>query len=194
MCTSSLCRHRCGIQLVYVLPVGLRERIAISSVSNLCLFTIIIVFKDVWINRILSKRKLCASIICPFVNMYFLFLTDFDEDFTEYLIRELPGTLLINTSNADFRALRNELIDNFEIPDEDDFNVRSFVDSLLDSFSNVLEDTYESASEDCISGVIQSQLNQDAVNNMAMQLPEICRSISTLQRIGMFLQRQLGTL
>jgi len=75
--------------------------------------------------------------------MYFLFLTDFDEDFTENLIRELPGAVLINTSNAAFRALRNELIDNFEIPDEDDFNVRGFVDSLLDSFSDVLEETYE---------------------------------------------------
>ena len=106
----------------------------------------------------------------------------------------MPGAVLINTSNAAFGALRNELIDNFEIPDEDDFNVRGFVDSLLDSFSDVLEETYESASEDCISGVIRSQLNQNAVNDMVTQLQEIRRSITTLRRIGRFLQRQLGTL
>ena len=72
--------------------------------------------------------------------------------------------------------------------------MRGFVDSLLDSFSDVLEDRYEGPSEDCISGVIQSLLNEDAVSDMVMQLQEIRRSISTLQRIGTFLQRQLETL
>ena len=90
------------------------------------------------------------------------------------------------------RQVVQELIDNYEMSDGDNFNVRRFLNSLLDTVHEVLVRQFASNSsgQQCVRRVINSGINQNTVNDIADQLQEVRRSITTLIRIGSFLERE----
>lgn len=122
----------------------------------------------------------------------FSFFKDFTEDFPEDLLEQLPGAIFINTSDPTLREVIQELIENYEMSDEDNFNVIRFLNSLLDSLREVLvrQFTSNSPGQQCVRRIINSGINQNAVNEIADQLQEVRRSITTLRRIGSFLERE----
>lgn len=76
--------------------------------------------------------------------------------------------------------------------DGDNFNIRRFLNSLLDSVHEVLVRQFvsNSSGQQCVHRVINSGINQNTINEMADQLQEVRRSITTLRRIGFFLERE----
>ena len=74
----------------------------------------------------------------------------------------------------------------------DNFNVRRFLNSLLDSLHEVLVRQFASNSsgQQCIRRIINSRINQNTINDIADQLQEVRRAITTLIRIGSFLERE----
>lgn len=76
--------------------------------------------------------------------------------------------------------------------DENNFNVRRFLNSLLESLNEVLVRQFVSnpSGQQCVRRIINSGINRNAVNEIADQLQEVRRSITTLRRIGSFLERE----
>ena len=74
----------------------------------------------------------------------------------------------------------------------DNFNVRRFLNSLLDSLHEVLVRQFASNSsgQQCVRRIINSRINQNTINDIADQLQEVRRAITTLIRIGSFLERE----
>ena len=74
----------------------------------------------------------------------------------------------------------------------DNFNVRRFLNSLLDSLHEVLvrQFTSNSSGQQCVRRIINSRINQNTINDIADQLQEVRRAITTLIRIGSFLERE----
>ena len=74
----------------------------------------------------------------------------------------------------------------------DNFNVRRFLNSLLDSLHEVLvrQFTSNSSGQQCVRRIINSRINQNTINDIADHLQEVRRAITTLIRIGSFLERE----
>lgn len=120
------------------------------------------------------------------------FSKDFDEDFPEVLLEQLPGALFVNTSDPMLAELLQALTENFEIKVGDSFNARRFLNSLIDTFLELLvrRITSSPSGRPCIRRIIMSEINQDAVDIIADKLEDIRRAITTLLRIGSFLERE----
>ena len=108
------------------------------------------------------------------------------------------------------RILRN-LIEHFEIDDDDDngeeveegdeedsFNVRDFVDKLLEGIFESLGRDFEITSRgnvvSCIARVFRDLLDNNVVGRITSQLQQVRRGITALTRIGRFLRNQRARL
>ena len=111
-------------------------------------------------------------------------------------MEQLPGAIFINTSDPTLAEVVQELIENYEIKARDSFNARRFLNSVTDSFLELLVNRLTSSPSvrQCIRRVIMSEVNQDAVGIIAVKLQEVRRAITTLIRIGSFLERERRSL
>ena len=123
-----------------------------------------------------------------------LWYTDFKEDFTENLLLNLPFSDRLDHTNPLIRNILRFLADNFEIEDidNDDFDVRNFIESLLDA---VVDSTARNFGQtvstvQCITRVIRSLVNRNAVGAITSQLQQIRRAITALMEISRFLDQQ----
>ena len=128
----------------------------------------------------------------------FIFFLDLSANFSEKLVKALPGANFIDRSDAALRDAIRGLVDNFiisESKDEDKvlFNpqefVQALVSALVDSFASVLADS-DQTTEACIQRVAVSLVNAEASNASANQIQVIRQGLSTLIRIGEFLEEQ----
>ena len=117
--------------------------------------------------------------------------TDFTRHFPRKLLQNLPLFEAI-AENPAIRPLLARLIDNFEIDEDDDFNEREFLETLIEGLTRIGarllrndEDTAE-----CIAGVLQSVVDREAVRNLRDYLRRIRRGITALMQMGRFLEGQ----
>ena len=130
-------------------------------------------------------------IVCTCTPLWY---TDFKEDFIEELLLNLPFSDRLNRTNPLIRNILRFLADNFEINDidNDDFDVRNFIESLLDA---VVDSTARNFGQtvstvQCITRVIRSLVNRNAVGAITSQLQQIRRAITALMEISRFLEQQ----
>ena len=110
------------------------------------------------------------------------------------------------------RILRN-LIEHFEIDDDDDdddsdedvegdeedsFNVRDFVNKLLEGIFESLGRDFEITPRDnvvsCIARVFRGLIDRNVVGRITSQLQQVRRGLTALTRIGRFLREQRSRL
>ena len=107
----------------------------------------------------------------------------------------------------------NNLIENLEIGDDDEddrsrprFNVRNFVDDLLDAVFEGLANDIDidvspqsrgsrgSRGSRCISRVFRGLIDRSVVGRISSQLEQVRRGLTALMRIGRFLREQRSRL
>ena len=90
------------------------------------------------------------------------------------------------------------MADNFEIDDIDidDFDVRNFTESLLDAvvYSTARNFGQTASNVQCITRVVRSLVNWNAVGALTLQLQQLRRAITALMEISRFLEQQRNRL
>ena len=143
--------------------------------------------------------------------MYFVIHTDFTDYFPEILLQNLPFSDVFNRSDPLIRGILRELIENLEIgggddeegsgdmdeeeeesDDEEGFNVRGFVDGLLEGVAENLGRDFTGRGDmaQCVARVVRDRLDSDVVGRITSQLQEIRRAITALMRVQRFLRQQ----
>ena len=143
------------------------------------------------LHNVWGNSKWWLYIVCICTPLWY---TDFKEDFTENLLLNLPFSDRLDHTNPLIRNILRFLADNFEIEDidNDDFDVRNFIESLLDA---VVDSTARNFGQtvstvQCITRVIRSLVNRNAVGAITSQLQQIRRAITALMEISRFLEQQ----
>ena len=141
---------------------------------------------------IMCGEILNGVIVCTCTPLWY---TDFKEDFIEELLLNLPFSDRLNRTNRPLiRNILRFLADNFEIDDIDidDFDVRNFIESLLDAIVDTTARNFGQtvSTVQCITRVVRSLVNRNAVGALTSQLQQIRRAITALMEISRFLEQQ----
>ena len=155
-------------------------------------------YSDAWYCNVAEYRNnvcCCIGILHYVGPIGYLFeiivFTDFDEDFIENLVDNLPFFDFMNASNRGIENVLENLVDNYEIEDDDRFDVGDFVENLLGSSVNTIASTINASSTiQCVQRVFNSLFNTNAIEDMTLRIQEIRRAITALRRIQEFLDQQ----
>ena len=114
---------------------------------------------------------------------------DIDTNFIDCFRINIPFSDRLSSAIVN---ILQKLAANIVIPDNDRFNLNGYIEELLDA---VIKDTAGSfgqtaSTAQCITELIKSKIDRKVVENIELTLQEIRRAVTTLKRIGTFLDGQ----